>query len=216
MNFYAHATVACWERGDPEFVLGSMLPDFATMAGTRLRSAGHAGVAAGMVLHRVSDAAFHESPRFGALWLAGTRWLRENGVSRGAARGAAHVGIELLLDGVLVDDARVRERYAAALDAGADRALRATLRWDADDGDRRWQRLQSRLAAHGVPLEYRRPEVVAQRVTRALSARPRLALEADESGTLARWLDRAQPDVVAAAPELLDQVRSGIAARSPR
>ena len=216
MNFFAHATVACWERGDPEFVLGSMLPDFATMTGMRLHSAGHALVAAGIVLHRVSDAAFHESPCFSALWLAATRWLRENGVSRGAARGAAHVGIELLLDGVLVDDAQVCERYAAALDVGADRALRATLRWHPDDGDRRWQRLQSRLAAHGAPLEYRRPEVVAQRVTRALSARPRLALDADESRTVARWLERAQADVTAAAPGLLDHVRAGIAARTAR
>ena len=213
MNFFAHATVACWERGEPEYVLGSMLPDFATMTGTRLHSAGHVDVAAGMVLHRVSDAAFHQSPRFGALCLAGTRWLRDHGVSRGPARGAAHVGVELLLDGVLVGDARVCERYTAALDAGASPALRATLRWHAGDGDRRWQRLQSRLAAHGAPLEYGRPEVVAERVTRALSARPRLALDADESETVVRWLERARADVAAATPELLDHVRAGIAAR---
>jgi len=215
VNFFAHATVACWERDDPEYVLGSMLPDFATMTGTRLRSAGHVDVAAGLVLHRVSDAAFHQSARFGALCLSGTRWLRAHGVSRGPARGAAHVGVELLLDGVLVDDARVCDRYAAALDAGGEPGLRETLRWHAGDGDRRWQRLQSRLVAHGAPLEYRRPEVVAARVVRALSPRPRLALDPDEVEAVERWLERAQADVAAAAPELLGDVRAGIAARIP-
>ena len=39
MNFYAHAVVAEAQRTDADFVLGSMLPDLAAMAGLRVAGA---------------------------------------------------------------------------------------------------------------------------------------------------------------------------------
>jgi hypothetical protein len=35
MNFFGHAKVALWRGDAAGFVLGAMLPDFASMAGTR-------------------------------------------------------------------------------------------------------------------------------------------------------------------------------------
>ena len=216
MNFFAHATVASWERSEPAFVLGAMLPDFASMTGRRLRGSGCLAVAAGVKLHLRTDSVFHDCAGFRELWLEATRSLRESGVPRGAARGAAHVGIELLLDGALVGDAHVAGLYEGALRAGADDELRASLRWSHEDGDARWRSLCSRLAAQGVPFGYREPDRVAERVERVLSYRPRLALEPRHRSTLRGWLAGASERVNDAAPALLEQVRAGLAASPGR
>lgn len=187
-----------------------MLPDFASMTGRRLRGSSHAGVAAGVACHLRSDAAFHDSEGFRSLWLAGTRCLRERGLPRGPARGAAHVGVELLLDGVLVEDATVGALYEGALHAGGDPCLLAALDWSHDDGDTRWRYLRARLVAQGVPLAYADANRVAERVTRVLSSRPRLALGAEHQGTLRLWLHEVRSRVVREAPSLLEQVREGM------
>lgn len=187
-----------------------MLPDFASMTGRRLSGADHVDVAAGVEIHLRSDSAFHDSPDFRELCLDGTRTLRERGVPRGAARGAAHVGIELLLDGALVGDAGVCESYVAALRAGADTSLRAKLRWSQEDGDSRWHELHTRLVLQGIPLAYRDPARVAERVERALSQRPRLALPTEHRETVETWLVQIQKRVHDAAPSLLEHVQSRI------
>ena len=214
MNFFAHAAVASQERDEPEFVLGSMLPDFASMTGRRLRGSSHAAVAAGVSFHLRSDAAFHDSEGFRMLWLAGTRTLRERGVPRGPARGAAHVGIELLLDGALLDDAALCGLYEGALRAGADPALRAGLEWSHEDGDARWGRLHARLVEQGVPHGYRDVAVVAERVARALASRPRLAIGDEHHDRLRRWLEEVRPTIERDAPALLGQVREGLQVRA--
>lgn len=187
-----------------------MLPDFASMTGRRLRGARHADVAAGVVCHQRSDSAFHDAPGFRALWLDGTRALRELGLGRGAARGAAHVGVELLLDGALTGERGFCDAYERALHAGAAPGLRAHLDWSHDDGDSRWLRLQGRLAEQGVPTAYRDPTRVAERVARALASRPRLALGRGDHEPLAHWLARVQDRVASEAPALLEQVRAGL------
>ena len=64
MNFFGHAVVAGWFEGDPRYVLGSMLPDFASMSGTRLNPVEQPEVAAGVALHHRTDDAFHGAPSF--------------------------------------------------------------------------------------------------------------------------------------------------------
>jgi hypothetical protein len=211
VNFFAHAAVAAGERREPEFVLGAMLPDFASMTGRRLHGSSHADVAAGVRHHRLSDAAFHDSPGFRGLWLAGIRELRERGLPRGPARGASHVGIELLLDGALIDDAGLCGLYEGALRAGAVPSLRASLDWSHDDGDARWGRLHGRLVEQGTPRGYADVTVVCERVTRALASRPRLALEPGHPEVVHGWLRELQPVVSREAPSLLEQVRAGLA-----
>ena len=48
MNFFAHALLAAEHNADPAYVLGSMLPDFCTMAGVKPDATGHALVDAGI------------------------------------------------------------------------------------------------------------------------------------------------------------------------
>lgn len=182
------------------------------MTGRRLRGSRHPEVAAGVVCHLRADAAFHDSEGFRALWLAGTGTLRERGLPRGPARGVAHVGIELLLDGVLVDDAAVGALYEGALHAGADPDLRSALDWSHEDGDARWGRLQTHLVSEGVPRAYRDAAIVAERVARALASRPRLALDRGHHGEVRRWLSEVQPTVARVAPQLLEQVGDGMLA----
>jgi len=48
MNFFGHTVLAVRRGGDPSFVLGAMLPDFATMIRARPPRPEHTGIGAGM------------------------------------------------------------------------------------------------------------------------------------------------------------------------
>src|SRR5262245_25639403 len=102
MNYYAHARLASRRCDDAHFVLGAMLPDWTAWVGARLVRVDHPGLAAGIRFHHATDAAFHGGRRFAALVREAVDRLRAAGLERGPARGAAHVGIELLLDGALL------------------------------------------------------------------------------------------------------------------
>jgi hypothetical protein len=127
VNFIGHATVALWFCEDPtwrargpasfsEFVLGAMLPDLAAMARLKLPARIPAGpLAEGVALHHRTDGAFHGDPSFVGLTHQTLDLLTSHGVARGPARGVAHVGVELLLDGELLRIPAVVEVYQAAL-----------------------------------------------------------------------------------------------------
>lgn len=198
VNFVGHAAVAWQKRPEPGFVLGAMLPDFASMSRARVRAVRAGAVADGVDHHHEVDVRFHRSAAFRRLCAEAHDRLAARGVRRGGARGAAHVGVELLLDGALVSDAAVREAYVAAL-AAPD----AAIQWRTADCAARWASLRDRLAAHGVPDEYTDPAVVADRVVAILRRRPLLALNPREADEVARWLAAAQPHVLDAAPHLL-------------
>ena len=108
-----------------QVVLGAMLPDFASMLGTRIQGIDDARLCEGEAHHHLQDHAFHRAPGFCALVVEGARWLRSQGVARGPSRGAAHVGIELLFDGLLVGDAERDGAYLDALEAPRLDAARA-------------------------------------------------------------------------------------------
>src|SRR6185503_17388999 len=95
----------------PGSVLGAMLPDFATMSGARLAESTDAAIAHGVDLHHKTDAAFHHLPPVLALMRELDHKLDAGGCARGPRRAVAHIGVELLLDGVLVDDVGYRESY---------------------------------------------------------------------------------------------------------
>jgi hypothetical protein len=206
VNFFGHATVACWQRTAPEFVLGAMLPDFANMSRARLAGVDHPDVADGMDLHHRTDAIFHYTNGFRRLYRRGIRALRARGLERGPAWGSAHVGVELLLDGTLVHDAEVGDAYLEALRCADD----IDIQWRDEGGAERWSHIRSLLTTHGVPLGYREPSVVADRVARVLSVYPRLALDARSRDTLDGWLHDAAPDVEAASEPILSEVRDAL------
>lgn len=206
MNFFGHAVAACWNSDDPAFVLGAMLPDFASMCGGKLATIGDDTVADGVAFHHRCDAVFHRAPAFRELmrWLE--QRLRARRVRRGGARGAAHVGVELLLDGALLDDAAAAHAYPRALDHG--RRGDAELSWRQPEHAERWRGLIDRLADHGMPHGYADAQIVAERVTRILARRPLLALTDTESGIVGEVLVEARERVHDRAAELCNHVRA--------
>ena len=206
MNFFGHAAVATWaEDATPAFVLGAMLPDFAAISGARSVRPTHQETARGVALHHATDAVFHAAPDFVALTRLVRERLARGGLARGGARAAAHVGIELLIDGTLVTDGRVCDLYVHALkDAEAHIACAG-----ADDVPR-LARFLDRVRSAGVPYPYADPQVVAARVERALSSRPLLALHEGHADMLAAVLADVAADVRGRARSLLDEVRLGL------
>ena len=206
MNFFGHAAVASWSDAPPAVVLGAMLPDFATMCGGRIAAADDAEVADGIALHHATDAAFHTLPAVTGLMRELDEQLDRAGTSRGPRRAIAHIGVELLLDGVLVDDPDYRAAYLRGL--GAEPALR----WR-DDGDAaRFAGLLDRLRARGVPDDLRQPEAIAVRVERVLAHRPRLAPSPGELPGIRAALVGFRPRIAVAADTVLRALRARLAA----
>jgi acyl carrier protein phosphodiesterase len=205
VNFYGHAWIALREARSRSFVLGAMLPDLAGMARSRLEQVRDPEVAAGVSLHHRTDAAFHGAPTFLQLYAEAAAALRERGVARGPARGAAHVGLELLLDGSLSADSSAVDEFAEALEVAGHPDVRAALVWRGD-GAERFARLHERLCDGGVPGVYRDTERVAERVAWALGSRPRLALDARGERELAAWLAELRAVVENLTPRLLGEV----------
>jgi hypothetical protein len=202
LNYLGHAAVATWRSRDRAFVLGAMLPDFATMIGARPPTTTHAGLEAGMRFHYRTDEVFHRSAGFVELTRSAFAWLLARGVARGPARAVAHVGVELLLDAELSRDEPVRRAYLAAVESGAPLVLGRHLRWPSRRDPDGFDTLRERLLARGVAADEPDPTVVAQRLRRALGARPRLALD-DGTELVARdWIVAARPDVAARAAAL--------------
>lgn len=211
MNFFGHAAVASWLAADsPGFVLGSMLPDFANMCGTRLAEMGHPELRAGVELHHRTDRVFHGTSHFAALCREATHSLRARGLGRGRAQAVAHVGVELLLDGCLVERADARDAYDAAIRCGGERRLGRRIGWIDGEGRARWRGLRARLERHGPPDDYRDPALVASRLERILRGRRRLALEAAQRELAARYLPELQRSVQARAAPLIAELRRGL------
>jgi len=186
VNFFGHAAAACCVDDDPAFILGAMAPDLLPLCGAVAAGESSPKVAAGRAHHLSVDAAFHANPTFTLLSAWASRMLTEGGVARGAARAAAHVGIELCLDGVLAFQPSARAAYTRSL-AEADGAA-APFLWRDEVSGSRWQSLVARLRGGQVPDAYRDPDFVTDRLLGALGRRPRLALSAHEASALRRFL----------------------------
>ncbi len=170
VNFFGHAAVASWSSDAAGVVLGAMLPDFATMSGARIANDGHdTECAAGIALHHATDATFHQLPVVTGLMRELDALLVERGCARGPRRAVAHIGVELLLDGVLVDHAPYRDAYTRGI------AHDARIAWRETSDPARFAVLMTRLRAYGVPDDLRRPAAITQRLARMLAHRPLLA-----------------------------------------
>ncbi len=210
MNFFGHAAVASWVRRSGPLALGAMLPDFASMARARIRRVTSWEVAEGIELHHHTDAVFHAAPTFVVLCARAVAELGERGLVRGSSRAAAHVAIELLLDGSVVEDAHACATYLEALEAGRDEAHGKHVEWSDDVQRDRIAALRSRLARFGIAPSIGEAGFVADRVIVALAGRPRLALDESAQRVLRSYLGELGARVRAAGPALLDEVRSGI------
>jgi acyl carrier protein phosphodiesterase len=204
VNFFGHAAVASWSSDEASVALGAMLPDFESMSGARVAATPDAAVAAGIALHHATDAAFHRLPAVTALMRELDERLSTRGCARGPRRAVAHIGVELLLDGVLVGEPAYRAAYTRAL------ALDADLVWR-DPGDPlRFVGLLERLRAYGVPDDLRHPDAIAQRLARILARRPLLAPSAADLRAIRAALAEHQARVEAAAETVLRGTRAAL------
>jgi hypothetical protein len=211
VNFFGHAVVATWQSDRAGFVLGAMLPDFATMLGTRPPAVEHTELADGVHFHHETDRVFHEAPTFRRLQLDARRTLREMGLPRPSALAVGHIGVEILLDTVLADDAGGVAGYLAALALAPGDALGRFIAWNDDALRPRFETLSSVLSERGVTASSRGPGAAALRVTRALASRPRLRLTDGGEAIVQTWAHLAAPIVAAAAGALVGEIQTGLA-----
>lgn len=180
MNFYAHVVAASWHNEEPAFALGSMLPDFASMLRARLPRQESAVLARGVKFHHRSDRVFHALDEFRAQESWTLQHMLSAGLRRGPARGVAHVGVELCLDGALVGNPSADRLYTQALEY----ALHSPPTFEDAETSTRFQGLATRLVEHGLPTDYRDPQVVGERLLRILKPRPLLRLASNEEALL--------------------------------
>lgn len=215
MNFIGHAAIARWTRQEPAFLFGAMLPDFAHMAGAApvvARAVAHdALVAEGVAHHHATDAAFHGAPAFISLCVSAVDALSSAGVRRGPARALAHVGTELVLDGLLLADDTLAAAYVESIAWASDKELATSLALSDADGAR-LDALARRLSTWGAPYDYRRADFVAERLAIILEARPRLAVLEHERALIAPFVAAHAPLVAAHADALVDEVRQRLRA----
>jgi hypothetical protein len=204
VNYLGHVAVGlATGREDDLFVLGTALPDLASMVGVRFdRARLEPAVGAGVDCHLAADTAFHDHPSFRSGSAALRDDLRSAGFATGPRRAIGHAGWELLLDGTLLGsttEAAYRRGLAragevrGAVDAGS------VGRWD-------------RLLAHGPPpaLRYDDPAWVADRLVGMLARRPRLAIPAGKAGEVAAILADHAGAVRAVAPAVLVDVATAV------
>lgn len=207
MNYFGHAAVASWYSAAPGAALGAMLPDFATMSGTRLADATDDDIARGIALHHKTDGAFHHLPPVLALMRELDDRLEAAGCARGPRRAVAHIGIELLIDGVLVSETPYRDLYVAAL-AHDTRGIE----FREPDDRPRFSALHTRLRSYGVPEDLARPESIVHRLQRMLAHRPLLAPNVHDLAVIRTALVEQKPRVEVATETVLRSLRATMAA----
>jgi hypothetical protein len=203
VNFFGHAAIA--SEAAPAIVLGAMLPDFATMCGGHLERADDADVTAGIALHHATDAVFHQLPAVTGLMRELDDRLRAGACARGPRRAVAHIGVELLLDGILVSEPAYRAAYLAGLTCDP------TLTWRDAGAAPRFTALLARLRTYGVPDDLQRPDAITHRIERILAPRPLLAPSPDDLRAIRAALGEFQPRVEVASETILRGVRAGLA-----
>jgi hypothetical protein len=206
VNYFGHAAVASWAREpSPGTALGAMLPDFATMSGARLATPDDATIAAGIDLHHATDAAFHHLAPVRALMRELDERLDRGGCARGPRRAVAHIGVELLLDGVLVGDTQYCDTYVAALAYDT-----TALRFRDDEDPPRFAALHARLAAYGVPRDLQEPAAIVHRLHRMLARRPLLAPSSADLDVIRHALVEQAPRVTVATEAVLRALRAAL------
>jgi acyl carrier protein phosphodiesterase len=210
VNFFGHAAIASWQTDfTPGVALGAMLPDFANMCGARLAGARDPDITRGIDLHHKTDAAFHTAPVVTGLMRELYDAVTARGCARGPARATSHIGMELLLDGALLDDAGFRDAYERAL--APDLAEAGGVAWREADGDARFARLLARLRAYGVPEDLRAAASVAHRLARMLADRPLLAPSPADLAAMTAALDAFAARITVAAPSVMRAMRAALA-----
>jgi hypothetical protein len=211
MNFFGHAVIAKRReaaRGGvrAEFVLGAMLPDFASMLRVRPPQATSGALGEGLRFHHATDDAFHGSESFLEFSRHASSFLAAAGLSRGSSRAVAHVGVELLLDGALAQESAANEAYLSALDAALTKPTAGHIQWEAVEHAAKFEHLCHSLRARGALRGDAPADVVAERLRNILASRPRLALDEAGQSVVRDWVVTTRPLIVSRAELIVGEV----------
>jgi hypothetical protein len=209
VNYFGHAAISSWSDASPARALGAMLPDFAGMIGGKLGDGDDREIADGIALHHATDHVFHALAPVVALMKDLDAQLDQLGCARGPRRAVAHVGIELLLDGVLVADEAYRAIYSAAIACDPVRVS-----WQHPDEAARFAVLIERLRGYGVPDDLRDPAAITSRLARILAPRPLLAPSPSDLRAIGHALAQHRPRIVIAAETVMRGMRAQLSARA--
>jgi hypothetical protein len=204
VNYFGHAAVASWRQGRGGLPLGAMLPDFSTMCGARVSGSDDEDVAEGIALHHATDSAFHGAAAVTGLMRELDERLERGGCARGPRRAVAHIGVELLLDGVLVDNDEYRDSYMLGIEYDA------PITWRNEGDEARFAVLLERLRKHGIPDDLKKPEAIVYRLSRMLASRPLLAPSSSDLAVITVALIEHKPRVQIAAEAVLRMVRAAL------
>jgi hypothetical protein len=210
VNFYSHVAIASLYTEEVGIALGAMLPDLARLVGAKLPRTTNPSIQRGYALHQATDRVFHESELFRSACAAESATLRSQGVERGTAMAAAHVGLELLLDEALSDDERSQALFRTTLEMSTPTVLCQSLEWSSAEQAIRFESLRQRLEQIPHPRPEYPPTVFAERVCRTLSNRPRLAVRAGDRAALQAWTAELPPRRDATWPGLVKAVILGL------
>ena len=207
MNYFGHAAVSSWSDASPARALGAMLPDFAGMVGGKLGDCDDREIADGIALHHATDHVFHALAPVVALMKELDAQLEQLGCARGPRRAVAHVGVELMLDGLLVADDTYRAIYTSALACDP-----ARVSWHDRDEAARFAVLIDRLRGYGVPDDLRDPAAITSRLARILAPRPLLAPSPSDLRAIGHALAHQRPRIAIAAETVMRGMRSQLSA----
>ena len=211
MNFYSHLAIASTFTDDPDVAFGAMLPDLASMLGTKPPRTTDPRVQCGYELHLATDRVFHELELFRRACRIESAELRVRGVARGSAMAAAHVGLEFFLDEALAEDEISRQLYATVMHGVTPAHLSGVLNWKTPDLASAFESLRQRLTALPPLLNHAGAHLShAERICRTLSRRPRLAVRADARVALDSWATEAPSRYAAVWPSVVSSVTTGL------
>lgn len=169
-------------------------------------------IRAGVDLHHRTDDVFHSHLWFRTNSQQISDELERAGLPRGAAKACGHVGVELLLDGQLLEEhPGLRDATVATLSGVDEPGLGLT---PLVDPDRRpdWTRHLESISTWNLPGDYRRPDAVAERLRRILARRPRLAFTAEHLELVSQTLGEHQATMEAGSADLIDDLDELLAA----
>ncbi len=211
MNFVAHMVVAqqVADRPSTPLLLGAAAPDLARMARVPVATSGSGDHLAGVAVHHRTDTVFHELAWFRDHNRRLVGDLADRGIRRGPARGAAHVLIELLLDGALLTDPGHAATFAGPWEAMSTPDADALAVVETAHHDQ-WVDFLGQLTGRLEPAAYGDPTYAADRTANTLARRPRLAMTDDEAVTLRQVAPEIQPQIVEEFRTVLSEVTTAV------
>ncbi len=198
MNFVAHAVIAEALGCSPLQAFGSMVPDLANMVSgmTGVRSSPdlpEQELQFGSSVHVATDEAFHHHPTFVALTRLAASAMDGR---RHVNTAAAHVGIELMIDGLLLAEPRA-DPYPVALSVATPFCQGP------------WAELMGYLVDDNPTRHYRSVDGCAERTWRILGSRRVLAQGRPSIESLNTGLSEVAAEVRLALDDLLHEVATG-------